>query len=212
MMRQHHRPGNSYPESSTEDETQADANKSERKLFKCLECGMVHRSRQETKRHLKSRHGMDVPLKDITGVDDGPAKTDGDAEEEEEPEAAKGKKVRRSLNGSYKCSECSKEFKSLLGLKTHVDTIHLLLTPFICPKCGMKFGRKDTVRVHMKNVHKEIITCADVPVDYGMFKNGETTTTGSPGVASTSSSSSGKSSRGMSRSIGNPRNLSLIHI
>ena len=52
-----------------------------------------------------------------------------------------------------RCPECGKDFAGTVGLKAHMDAVHLGLTPYRCDVCGRAFGRKSNLHQHKQNHH-----------------------------------------------------------
>ena len=53
----------------------------------------------------------------------------------------------------YSCHVCGKGFTSLSGHEKHIKSAHVEKR-FVCPICDNRFGRKDNLKYHMKNIHK----------------------------------------------------------
>jgi len=43
-------------------------------------------------------------------------------------------------------------------MQRHVESVHRLSTPFVCPLCPRQFHRKDKANAHCKAVHKSFIS------------------------------------------------------
>jgi uncharacterized Zn-finger protein len=52
---------------------------------------------------------------------------------------------------------CDKTFRRKGDLQRHVESVHRLSTPYVCPLCPRQFHRKDKANAHCKAVHKSFI-------------------------------------------------------
>ena len=63
-------------------------------------------------------------------------------------------KTKHSDELGFKCKQCDHAFKSSVGLKGHISTIHdLKLKSHKCIPCGKSFGRKGDLRIHNDAIH-----------------------------------------------------------
>merc|ERR1712008_601615 len=57
--------------------------------------------------------------------------------------------------GEFICSLCSKTFKSVKTLTTHIRIDHFNYQPYSCPHCDLKFDTVGKMHSHMKEVHSK---------------------------------------------------------
>ena len=56
----------------------------------------------------------------------------------------------------YECPECGKRFGKKSSMTLHFKGVHKEEKPFKCAKCGKKFGRSSVLKVHVEIVHNKI--------------------------------------------------------
>ena len=64
------------------------------------------------------------------------------------------KKVHEGISFEYPCIICKKVFASKVRLNTHVQSIHEGVN-FLCDMCNFEATRKDHLKTHKKNKHKD---------------------------------------------------------
>ena len=64
----------------------------------------------------------------------------------------------KPVNGSYKCTSCSKAFKKEVVLKRHMINKHSSDKPYACPQCPKSFATRELLKLHtMHKVHKDSV-------------------------------------------------------
>ena len=64
-----------------------------------------------------------------------------------------------AISGPVVCKLCGKDFPGkvwntrLQNLKKHINSVHLKLKPFPCPKCGQSFPAKQNLQNHYRRRH-----------------------------------------------------------
>ena len=66
------------------------------------------------------------------------------------------RRISSSENKDYKCSICSKLYRTKGILNTHIKNVHEHLRPFKCLMCSKQFAAKAHLDVHVQTVHEQI--------------------------------------------------------
>merc|ERR1711971_276698 len=81
----------------------------------------------------------------------------------------KARKPQAAKNGPKKahpCDQCESSFDRPIGLKIHIDTIHLGLKPYKCTQCDAAYGHKGDLNKHIKCVHENAFVCSKCNKSY----------------------------------------------
>ncbi|XP_066925360.1 zinc finger protein 134-like [Clytia hemisphaerica] len=147
------------------------------KPFDCTECGKKFGRKDHLARHVKV-HTKVIPVICLpenhcqndkipgNGIDENFQKA-GDKQRDEKINKNKVKVEIDQQNyqelveqveikgRKFQCDDCGLRFHKRDKLKLHHDTVHKKLRPFECTECGKKFGRKDHLARHIKVHTKE---------------------------------------------------------
>ena len=129
----------------------------------CPECEQRYTESQEFQDHALKVHPKAKALFD-TDIDDNVSKEDLEDDQETDPvDSIDSPNPSESLHlpktdfSTLKCLNCSKSFKSLLKLSTHLHQIHNVSQ---CPKCHKIFTSFDLLKSHIQTEHKPLKICS----------------------------------------------------
>ena len=74
---------------------------------------------------------------------------------------------------TYDCDQCERSFGLKTDLKRHVKTVHMNMKNFKCDECDQSFGQKGNLETHIRTVHRneKNFKCDTCGKSFGLKQN-----------------------------------------